>query len=88
MAIEIFPALVYASILLTHWPIPLAIISRLVDHHGSHRCGDSALARATSANNTLCFNAGGDMSPGAVLEICSAKAQGARPRAVGYSTRC
>jgi hypothetical protein len=66
----------------------IAIISRLVDHHGSHCCGDSALARAASATDTLPFDTGGDMLPCAVLEICSAKAQGAGPRAVGYSIRC
>jgi hypothetical protein len=78
---------VFCAPALTHRQ-PLAIISRLVDRHGSHCCGDSALARAASANNTLCFDISSDMPPCAGLEIRSAKAQGACPWAVGYSIRC
>jgi hypothetical protein len=58
-----------------------------VDRHGSHCRGDSALAGAASANYTLLFDAGGDLSRCAGLEIRSATAQGVNPRAVGYSIR-
>jgi hypothetical protein len=59
-----------------------------VDRHGGHCRGDGTLARAAPANCTLCFDTGGDLSHCAGLEIHLAKAQGATPRALGYSIRC